>query len=97
MWPYPSEDEKKSLEEQTGLTATQINNWFINQRKRHWHKVRLQHSSEHLACRLNSFLLKVLFSLISSSVLVLQYFKDGRLPQTHSESRSVLKEHGFDV
>lgn len=39
VWPYPSEDEKKALEEQTGLTATQINNWFINQRKRHWHKV----------------------------------------------------------
>lgn len=39
VWPYPSEDNKKSLEEATGLTATQINNWFINQRKRHWHKV----------------------------------------------------------
>ena len=23
----------------TGLNATQINNWFINQRKRHWHKL----------------------------------------------------------
>ncbi|GMH32427.1 hypothetical protein BSKO_00261 [Bryopsis sp. KO-2023] len=38
VWPYPSEDEKKDLETRTGLSATQINNWFINQRKRHWHK-----------------------------------------------------------
>jgi len=38
VWPYPSEDAKKELEIQTGLSATQINNWFINQRKRHWHK-----------------------------------------------------------
>lgn len=39
VWPYPSEDAKKELEMQTGLSATQINNWFINQRKRHWHQV----------------------------------------------------------
>eukprot|EP00210_Caulerpa_lentillifera_P009016 g8605.t1 len=38
FWPYPSEDEKVTLAEQTDLNATQINNWFINQRKRHWHK-----------------------------------------------------------
>lgn len=38
-WPYPSEEEKKDLAEATRLNATQINNWFINQRKRHWHKV----------------------------------------------------------
>ena len=38
-WPYPSEDEKRALAGQTDLSATQINNWFINQRKRHWHKV----------------------------------------------------------
>eukprot|EP00210_Caulerpa_lentillifera_P001151 g1108.t1 len=37
-WPYPSEDEKRTLAVQTNLNATQINNWFINQRKRHWHK-----------------------------------------------------------
>lgn len=28
--------EKKSLAELTGLDPKQINNWFINQRKRHW-------------------------------------------------------------
>lgn len=38
-WPYPSEDEKKMLAEETKLHPTQINNWFINQRKRHWHRV----------------------------------------------------------
>nr|AAW62517.1 KNOTTED1-like protein [Selaginella kraussiana] len=35
-WPYPSESEKASLAESTGLDQKQINNWFINQRKRHW-------------------------------------------------------------
>ncbi|XP_047320905.1 homeobox protein knotted-1-like 2 [Impatiens glandulifera] len=35
-WPYPSESEKVALAENTGLDQKQINNWFINQRKRHW-------------------------------------------------------------
>ncbi|PWZ52227.1 Homeobox protein knotted-1-like 12 [Zea mays] len=35
-WPYPSETEKMALAETTGLDPKQINNWFINQRKRHW-------------------------------------------------------------
>ena len=38
-WPYPSDADKKSLLEQTNLDSTQVNNWFINQRKRHWHKL----------------------------------------------------------
>lgn len=38
-WPYPSEDEKKQFCDQTGLSKVQVNNWFINQRKRHWHKL----------------------------------------------------------
>ena len=39
VWPYPSEEEKRALGAETGLDPTQINNWFINQRKRHWHKL----------------------------------------------------------
>ncbi|KAJ3672824.1 hypothetical protein LUZ60_006198 [Juncus effusus] len=35
-WPYPSETEKIELAQSTGLDQKQINNWFINQRKRHW-------------------------------------------------------------
>lgn len=35
-WPYPTEGDKISLAEITGLDPKQINNWFINQRKRHW-------------------------------------------------------------
>ncbi|XP_076921184.1 homeobox protein knotted-1-like 7 [Bidens hawaiensis] len=35
-WPYPTEDEKAKLVEKTGLRLKQINNWFINQRKRNW-------------------------------------------------------------
>ncbi|KAG2534918.1 hypothetical protein PVAP13_9NG072500 [Panicum virgatum] len=39
-WPYPSvrplETEKLALAETTGLDQKQINNWFINQRKRRW-------------------------------------------------------------
>jgi len=30
------EEEKAKLAEMTGLDQKQINNWFINQRKRHW-------------------------------------------------------------
>ncbi|KAF6159130.1 hypothetical protein GIB67_032747, partial [Kingdonia uniflora] len=35
-WPYPSEQQKMALAACTGLDQKQINNWFINQRKRHW-------------------------------------------------------------
>ncbi|XP_028795908.1 homeobox protein knotted-1-like 1 [Neltuma alba] len=35
-WPYPTEEEKVRLSERSGLNQKQINNWFINQRKRHW-------------------------------------------------------------
>lgn len=30
------EPQKLALAASTGLTVKQINNWFINQRKRHW-------------------------------------------------------------
>ncbi|KAJ8512830.1 hypothetical protein OPV22_003264 [Ensete ventricosum] len=36
-WPYPTEDDKARMVEETGLQLKQINNWFINQRKRNWH------------------------------------------------------------
>ncbi|BAB93157.1 knotted1-type homeobox protein OSH6 [Oryza sativa Japonica Group] len=35
-WPYPTEEDKLRLAARTGLDPKQINNWFINQRKRHW-------------------------------------------------------------
>nr|AEI17371.1 Knox-like protein 3 [Capsella rubella] len=35
-WPYPTEDKARLVQE-TGLQLKQINNWFINQRKRNWH------------------------------------------------------------
>ncbi|KAL5700888.1 Homeobox protein knotted-1-like 10 [Ranunculus cassubicifolius] len=35
-WPYPTEEDKIELADRTGLDQKQINNWFINQRKRHW-------------------------------------------------------------
>jgi len=27
--PYPSEEQKKDLAEQTGLTLSQVNNWYV--------------------------------------------------------------------
>lgn len=33
---FIQEGDKIALAESTGLDQRQINNWFINQRKRHW-------------------------------------------------------------
>ena len=32
--PYPTEDQKRDLAIQTGLSLLQVNNWFINARRR---------------------------------------------------------------
>lgn len=34
--PYPNDKEKEDIMESTGLTKTQVNNWFINKRVRVW-------------------------------------------------------------
>ncbi|GMP58767.1 hypothetical protein CsSME_00022325 [Camellia sinensis var. sinensis] len=36
-WSYPTKEDKARLVQETGLQLKQINNWFINQRKRNWH------------------------------------------------------------
>lgn len=38
--PYPTEEEKQTLSTYTGLNMTQINNWFINARRRILPKIR---------------------------------------------------------
>ncbi|XP_011092151.1 homeobox protein knotted-1-like 1 isoform X1 [Sesamum indicum] len=38
-WPYPTEEEKNRLSDVTGLEQKQINNWFVNQRKRYWRPI----------------------------------------------------------
>ncbi|GMJ07749.1 KNOTTED1-like homeobox gene 3 [Hibiscus trionum] len=58
-WPYPTEEDKARLVQETGLQLKQINNWFINQRKRNWHsnpststvsKSKRKRYSQHNAC-----------------------------------------------
>lgn len=34
---FSQEEDKARLVQETGLQLKQINNWFINQRKRNWH------------------------------------------------------------
>ncbi|XP_061998611.1 BEL1-like homeodomain protein 9 [Rosa rugosa] len=36
LHPYPSDSEKQMLAQQTGLSRTQVSNWFINSRVRLW-------------------------------------------------------------
>ncbi|PON67889.1 Knotted like homeodomain transcription factor [Parasponia andersonii] len=36
LHPYPSDSEKHMLAQQTGLSRTQVSNWFINSRVRLW-------------------------------------------------------------
>ncbi|KAL6131535.1 hypothetical protein ACLB2K_069910 [Fragaria x ananassa] len=36
LHPYPSDSEKQRLAQQTGLSRTQVSNWFINSRVRLW-------------------------------------------------------------
>ena len=45
MWPYPSDETKSELIAKTNLDATQVNNWFINFRKRHWIKLSVKDSN----------------------------------------------------
>ena len=44
-WPYPDDGQKDELMRATGLSVTQVNNWFINQRKRHWTPLQKQDSN----------------------------------------------------
>lgn len=46
--PYPTEDEKRAIAAQTNLTLLQVNNWFINARRRILQPM-LDHSSDNSA------------------------------------------------
>ncbi|URD72666.1 homeobox protein [Musa troglodytarum] len=54
-WPYPTEDDKVRLVQETGLQLKQINNWFINQRKRNWHSNPSSSSSTSLKSKRKRF------------------------------------------
>lgn len=43
--PYPTEDEKRAIAAQTNLTLLQVNNWFINARRRILQPM-LEHASD---------------------------------------------------
>ena len=44
--PYPTEIEKTKLASETNLTVVQINNWFINERRRSLPKIMVQEGSD---------------------------------------------------
>jgi len=44
--PWPSRNEKQTLASMTGLTVSQVGNWFINQRGRVWKKLIRELSEE---------------------------------------------------
>ena len=46
--PYPNEQEKVAIMEDTGIELKQLTNWFVNNRKRYWKprvEARLQHQA----------------------------------------------------
>lgn len=50
--PYPTEEQKKQLASQTGLTILQVNNWFINARRRIVQPMIDQQNRQHLAAQM---------------------------------------------
>lgn len=44
--PYPSEDEKQKLMDDTGLSMSQVSNWFINARRRNLPQLNKQAAAE---------------------------------------------------
>ncbi|KAF2312995.1 hypothetical protein GH714_008636 [Hevea brasiliensis] len=66
-WPYPTEEDKARLVQETGLQLKQINNWFINQRKRNWHSN--PSTSTVLKSKRKSGILLSLLELINDNVL----------------------------
>ncbi|KAK3272201.1 hypothetical protein CYMTET_19491 [Cymbomonas tetramitiformis] len=47
VWPYPTDEERKELAKASGLQLPQVNNWYINMRKRHWLRQFPRHSLKH--------------------------------------------------
>ncbi|CAH2283624.1 homeobox Meis3 isoform X1 [Pelobates cultripes] len=41
--PYPSDAKKEEFVKETNLTVTQVNDWFINARRRQWKKFIAEH------------------------------------------------------
>ena len=50
---YPTEEQKKQLASQTGLTILQVNNWFINARRRIVQPMIDQQNRQHLAAQMH--------------------------------------------
>jgi hypothetical protein len=75
--PYPNENDKIQLSNATGLSVQQVNNWFVNARKRIWQRLLEVHHQEALAHMQQASATQLMIT--SDNIAQLQQHLDGNL------------------
>ncbi|KDP44863.1 hypothetical protein JCGZ_01363 [Jatropha curcas] len=89
LHPYPNDSEKQILAQQTGLSRTQVSNWFINARVRLWKPMVEE------VYKLSSQQAQVPLEAVNTNVTEPSDFSFQKLPQTtydHSPSKRSRNE-----